>query len=126
MKTKNQNRRNEMKRLAMAILLVSLATTTGLAANHIFAGQIMDSMCAPMGNHNAGYKMTGTHTPKACTLACVKSGAKFELYNSATKTIYELDNQVKPRAFAGENVKVIGTYNQTSKTIHVVKIEAAR
>ncbi len=115
-----------MNRLTMAILLVFLATTTALAANHVFTGQIMDSMCAPMGNHNAGYKMTGTHTPRACTLACVKSGAKFVLYNAATKTIYKLDNQVKPRAFAGENVKVIGTFNRTSKTIHVVKIGAAR
>ncbi len=115
-----------MKKFTMVALLAFLMTATGLAANHVFTGQIMDSACAAMGSHNAGYKMTGTHTPRACTLACVKAGSKFVLYDSATKTIYKLDNQVKPRAFAGENVKVIGTYNRTSKTIHVVNIEAAR
>ncbi|HVB99561.1 MAG TPA: hypothetical protein VNJ12_09580 [Candidatus Dormibacteraeota bacterium] len=115
-----------MRKLIVGVLLLFLGATVAVAANRTFTGQIMDSACAKVGNHDAGYKMTGTHTPKDCTLACVKAGAKFVLYNSATKTIYKLDNQIKPRAFAGENVRVIGSYNPATKTIHVVKIEAAR
>jgi negative regulator of replication initiation len=84
----------------------------------------MDGACASMGNHDAGYKMSNTHTPKDCTLACVKGGSKFVLYNAASKTIYQLDNQQKPRNFAGQKVKVVGTYNTGTKTIHVEKIEA--
>ncbi len=116
-----------MKKLAMSLAVTLLFTLGGLAAQRprTFTGRIMDSQCAKMGSHEMGYKMTGTNTPRECTLACVKAGGKFVLYNSATKTIYELDNQVKPRAFAGENVKVIGTYNASSKTIHVEKIESA-
>lgn len=115
-----------MRKLATVVALFLLGTATAFAANRAFTGQIMDAPCAKMGNHDAGYKMTGTHTPKDCTLACVKAGAKLVLYNSKTKTTYQLDNQTKPLAFAGENVKVLGTYDASTKTIHVVRIEAAR
>lgn len=115
-----------MKKWITAILFVLLGATVSFAANRTFTGQIMDEPCAKAGNHDAGFKMTGTNTPKDCTLACVKAGAKFVLYNAHTKTMYELDNQTGPKGFAGENVRVIGTYNRATKTIHVVKIEAAR
>ena len=69
--------------------------------------------------------MTGTNTPKDCTLACAKTGGKFVLYDAAKKATYELDDQAKPRDFAGQKVKVIGTYESSTKTIHVEKIEAA-
>jgi hypothetical protein len=89
-----------------------------------FTGQIMDEPCAKNGNHDAGYRMTGTHTPKDCTLACANSGAKIVLYIAADKTFYLLDNQAKARAFAGENVKVTATYDAKTRTIHVESIAA--
>jgi type 1 fimbria pilin len=108
-----------------AFMLVGVgAYAAPKSANRTFNGEIMDSACANMGNHDAGYKMSNTHTPKDCTLECVKSGSKFVLYNSAAKTAYQLDDQQKPREFAGQKVKVIGTYDTGSKTIHVEKIEA--
>ena len=91
-----------------------------------FLGQIMDEPCAKQGNHKMGYQMTGTHTPKDCTLACANAGAKIVLYDAATKTIYLLDDQPKARAFAGQSVKVFGTYDPRTRTIHVEKIAAAR
>ncbi|MGH9738791.1 MAG: DUF5818 domain-containing protein [Candidatus Acidiferrales bacterium] len=115
-----------MRKLASVALLLFLGATVSFAANRTFVGDIMDSPCAAMGGHAAGYKMTGTNTPKACTLACVKDGGKFVLYNPDTKTTYKLDNQTEPRAFAGEIVRVTGSYNPSTKTIHVVKIEAFR
>jgi hypothetical protein len=78
-----------------------------------------------MGNHDVGYKLTGTNTPKDCTLACVKGGGKFVLCDAATKTTYELDDQDKAKDLAGQKVKVEGTLNHATKTIHVDKIEAA-
>lgn len=115
-----------MRKFSLAALLLLAAAAASFAANRTFTGEIMDSACAKMGNHDAGYQMTGTHTPKDCTLACVKGGSKFVLYNPSTKTTYQLDSQTQPEAFAGQTVKVIGTYNRTNGTIHVVKIEAAR
>jgi hypothetical protein len=91
-----------------------------------FLGQIMDEPCAKQGNHKMGYQMTGTHTPKDCTIACANAGAKIVLYNPATKTIYLLDNQAEAREFAGQTVEVFGTYDPRTRTIHVEKIAAKR
>lgn len=119
-----------MRKLALpAIAMVMMATLSFAQSNHhtmTFRGEIMDSMCASMGGHDpGGYQATHTHTPKDCTLACVKAGSKFVLYNRARKTTQQLDDQDKAREFAGQKVKVTGTYDRSSKTIHVKNIEAA-
>lgn len=119
--------RNSMKAIMLAstaLLLVGVSSYAAPPSARTFSGEIMDSACANMGNHDAGYKMSNTHTPKDCTLDCVKAGSKFVLYNSASKTVYQLDDQQKPRDFAGQKVKVVGTYDTGTKTIHVEKIEA--
>ena len=64
-----------------------------------FNGEIMDSPCAKNGGHEAMFKKTGTNDPKACTEACVKMGGKYVLFNGASKTFYQLDDQTKPQAF---------------------------
>jgi hypothetical protein len=119
-----------MKKLLLLATTFALSVTVlfaqGKAHARTFTGAIMDSQCATLGNHDAGYKATGTNTPKDCTNACVKAGSQFVLYNAARKVTYKLDNQEEPRAFAGDNVKVIGTYNSGTKTIHIEKIEAAK
>lgn len=118
-----------MRKLALSTAIVMVFATLSFAqARHqrTFRGQIMDSMCASMGSHSpGGYAATHTHTPKDCTLACVKAGSKFVLYNAARKTTLQLDDQDKDRDFAGQNVRVIGTYDRATKTIHVAKIEAS-
>lgn len=117
------------QRLLTAFVLVVCAGFAGAQTSshsHTYTGAIMDSTCASNGNHNAGYKLTGTHTPKDCTLACVNGGAQFVLYNSRSKVTYKLDNQDEPKAFAGENVRVSGTLDPATETIHVAKITAAK
>jgi hypothetical protein len=116
-----------MKKLCLVVVMLMIAATVsyGKKSDKAYAGETMDSQCAKMGNHEAGYKLTGTSTPKDCTLACVKSGAKFVLYDAATKTTYELDDQDKAKDLAGQKVSVQGTLNHSTKMIHVDKIEAA-
>jgi hypothetical protein len=116
-----------MKKLGLMVVMLMIATTVsfGKKADKTYTGEIMDSQCAKMGNHDAGYKMTGTNTPKDCALACVKAGGKFVLYDAATKTAYELDDQNKAKELAGQKVKVEGTLNNSTKSIHVDKINAA-
>jgi hypothetical protein len=58
-----------------------------------------------------------------CTLACFKMGSKYVLFNAAEKTVYQLDDQKKPGQFAGEKVKVKGTYDKDTDTIHVSDIQ---
>jgi len=91
-----------------------------------FTGEIMDSACAAMGSHEQMMKSEGSKSAKDCTLECVKKmGSKFVLYNPATKTTYQLDDQTKPEQFAGEKVDVTGTLDSATGTIHVESIAAA-
>ena len=50
-----------------------------------------------------------------------KSGDKFVL--KAEKASYDLDDQEKAKSFEGKDVKVTGTLDAKTKTIHVENIE---
>jgi len=88
-------------------------------------GQIMDSRCAIDGSHDKMMKGNGTKNAKDCTLRCAKTGGSFVLIDPETKTVYQLDNQQKPERFAGERVRISGTYDEPSKTMHIESIESA-
>jgi hypothetical protein len=60
-----------------------------------------------------------------CTANCVKMGSKYVLFNAAKKAVYQLDDQQKPAAFAGQKVTVTGTLDKATKTVHVADIKAA-
>ena len=114
-----------MKKLVMSIgACMLLASGLAAAKDTTFSGEIMDSACAKGGGHESMFKKMGTNDPKACTLACVKGGSKFVLFN-ADKTFYQLDDQKKPEPFAGQKVEVTGTLDKATKTIHVAAIKAA-
>lgn len=83
-------------------------------------GYIGDSQCGLEHPMNMG-------DAKECTLKCVKGGGKFILADRANKVVYQLDSdaQAKAPAFAGQKVKVTGHVNAKTKSIHVMKIEAA-
>ena len=108
-----------MKKLVL--LFVATLALTGMAfaaqKSATYSGEIMDSHCAMMGDH-------GGKDAKTCTMGCVKGGAKFVLYDASKKAVYQLDDQMKPQAFAGQKVKVTGTLDQATKTIHVTDVQA--
>jgi len=107
-----------MKKLGLlfAATMVLVGMSFGAQKTTTYTGEIMDSHCAAMGDH-------GGKEAKACTLGCVKGGASFVLYDASKKAIYQLDDQMKPQAFAGQKVKVTGTLDQATKTIHVTDIQ---
>jgi len=112
-----------MKKASIGLATFSLVAI-GLVIPHqnrIFRGEIMDSFCAEMGSHET--ISASVKDSRACTLDCVKGGAKFVLYSPTRNKSYGLDDQRAPRIFAGEKVRIIGTYNSTTNTIHVVDIE---
>jgi hypothetical protein len=90
-----------------------------------YTGEIMDSACAGAGSHSALMSKEGIKATKDRVLYCVKNGAKFVLYISSTKTVYNLDDQEKPKDYAGEKVTIVGTYDGPSQTIHIVSIMVA-
>jgi hypothetical protein len=98
-------------------------------AGSTFEGEIMDDHCAQMGSHDTTMKASALATPDLCTLYCIhfqKTPGKYVLFNTASKMIYQLDDQNQAQFFSdGRKVKVIGTYDQTTKTIHVRDIKSA-
>jgi hypothetical protein len=106
------------KKAIIAVAVCVLFSALNLAAqNQVFKGTITDSTCAGPKGHTAMSK-TGESLAD-CTIACVKMGAKFVLSSPQNKTLYQLDDQAKPKAFAAKNVLVVGTLNKTTSTIHV-------
>lgn len=89
-------------------------------------GEIMDSRCAIDGSHDKMMQQNGTKNAMECTLQCAKSGGSFVLFDPETKSVYQLDDQQKPERFAGQRVRVSGTYDEPSKTMHVESIESAQ
>jgi hypothetical protein len=116
---------------AVAAVLVWGLSFAAFAApkDKTYSGEIMDSQCAMNGSHAEMLKKEGMadkdpNDPMAkamCTKNCVKMGGKYVLYDSASKKVYQLDDQTKPEQFAGQNVKVTGTVK--NDTIHVTNIE---
>ena len=53
----------------------------------------------------------------------MKAGGKYVLFDRANKTVYELNDQEKPAAFARQKVKITGTLDKATQTIHVADIE---
>ena len=101
------------------------AASAPAGAAQSYTGEIMDSACAAMGSHEMMMKQAGAKDAKECTLKCVAGGSKFVLYDAATKTTYQLDDQTKPKDFAGQKAKVTGTLDSATNTIHVQSIESA-
>jgi type 1 fimbria pilin len=120
-----------MKNLAIGLVLwfAMFGASSFAAQQQTITGEVMDSSCAKMGSHAMMEKQhnmpAGQASDKACTLACVRNGAKLVLYDSSTKTAHELDDQKKAEQFAGDKVTVTGTVDQSNNMIHVGKIAKA-
>ncbi|HYT21011.1 MAG TPA: hypothetical protein VEW05_12375 [Candidatus Polarisedimenticolia bacterium] len=114
-----------MKKLAHVATAIALAAAVGFAGPRsgkaqqdgtVFVGDISDSLC--------GLKHS-MEDARRCTLGCVKGfdGTTFVLADHEHQKVYNLSNQGKAKAFAGEKVEVRGTL--IGDTIRVISIKAA-
>ncbi|HSS98702.1 MAG TPA: DUF5818 domain-containing protein [Terriglobales bacterium] len=62
---------------------------------------------------------------QAFTGTIVKGSDGYMLQDDTNKTSYKLDNAKIAKKFNGKNVKVTGTLDSTSNTIHVSDVQAA-
>jgi hypothetical protein len=117
-----------MKKLLMGLVISLVLWGISLSAqkDSTFTGEISDRYCAKANSHEMMMKRHSVQTTKDCIPACVKAGGAYVLVDAATKTIYELDDQQKPARFAEQKVKVTGTYDQATQTIHVTDIQASK
>ncbi len=92
----------------------------------VFVGEIWDGACASGAKHASMASVVGADPKNAaqCTRLCVQNGAKYVLLADPAKLIsYELDDQDKPKEFAGKKVRITGRLK--GEILHVEKIEAA-
>jgi hypothetical protein len=128
-----------MKRIAIWTAAASMLWAINIRAqaqteNHpsesqkIFHGEVSDSQCA-LNVHS----LTRSHqemlksksmggTAASCSLYCIKNLGG-ELVLAAGKTVYRLDKQDMAREVVGQKVKITGTLDPKTKTIHVEKVE---
>ena len=116
-----------MKKLALGLVAALILLGVGYAAqkDSSFSGEITDRACAKANSHDDMMKKHSVSTTQECIPACVKAGGKYVLFDTASMTIYMLDDQQKPAQFAGKKVKVTGTYDKATETIHVTDIKAS-
>ena len=113
--------------LCFAVLIV-LSSAPRALGDEEFTGMIADSQCA-MNVHSLSQshkemlasKEAGT-TNADCVWYCVSQrGGRFVLQNK--NKIYKLDKQDIGKKFAGNKVRVTGTLDPKTNTIHVMSIE---
>ena len=68
----------------------------------------------------------GAKNAKECTLACVKSGGAFALFDSRTKKVYPIEDGKKVSEYAGERVQITGSFDEGPNILHVKTVTRAR
>jgi hypothetical protein len=100
-----------MKRIGLLVACVGIA-----AGAETFTGVITDTMCG------AKHTMMKNQPDDVCVKMCTKGSSEFALFDG--KSVVKLSDQKSPAKFAAQRVKVMGTYDEKSKTIKVASMEA--
>jgi len=102
---------------------VPLLLSTGLVAlqlwagqlnqsgKQVFTGEVTDTFCAANKSHEEMMNENKTmgREKQTCAQKCAQIGAKYVLLDVSKGTVYQLDDQGKAAAFAGLDVRVVGT-----------------
>jgi hypothetical protein len=91
----------------------------------IFNGVISDAECGL--SHAVMRKKHGIPTDLKCVLDCVDNLKQdFVLADHSAGEVYQLDDQAAVRPYANRAVRILGTVDDSSGTIHVLKIETEK
>ncbi len=113
-----------MKKIGMLAALLALGLLVGVTCSTpapAFArsnARVAQQDPAPPSSQNQ--QDTQTFTGKIAQV-----NGHYVLQDTSSNTNYKLDDEAKAKQFDGKNVKVIGTLDTSSNTIHVSDIEAS-
>jgi hypothetical protein len=81
------------------------------SGQQVFTGEVTDTFCAKNKSHEEMMNENKTmgREKQTCAQKCVQMGAKYVLLDASKGTVYQLDDQGKAAAFAGQEVHVVGT-----------------
>jgi hypothetical protein len=115
-----------MKHVISLSMIVMSSSLLLAQKGNVFEGEVMDKQCAQMGSHQNMMSAKHATTAKQCALACVKSGDSFALLDPATKKVYVIEDEKKVRDYAGQSVRITGSYDQDAEVLHVKTISALK
>jgi hypothetical protein len=105
----------------LGLALVAFSVLSAAQAKQTFRGTITDDVCA-RANHS---QMRMGPTDAECAAACIDAhGALYVLFDG--NNAYTLSDQRTAGKFAAQKVKVMGTLDSKTRTIHVESITAAK
>ena len=105
--------------------LATAVLAFGLTSLPLLAQAQQDEQQQPAQSQAAQATAPSAQQVQAFTGKIVKTSNGLVLQDQATNTAYKLDNQSQVRKFSGKNVRVSGTLDSTTNTIHVSNIELA-
>ena len=105
-------------------------TTTFALATALFAGVQLNALptVAPQDANQAQPQQPAKGDAEKASVftgKVMEAKGQLVLMDAATKTTYVLDDQEKAKPFKGQTVKVTGTLETASNTIHISNIEPA-
>src|SRR6202045_1210344 len=106
--------------LILLLAMVQFATAQGTT----FKGEITDEHLNCI--QTPVKAVEGITKKEGCVLYWAHFGkppSKFVLYDAATKTTYQLDDQSRVQPYVGETVQITGTLHGAAKSIHVTGIK---
>ncbi len=105
----------------LGLTLLAVAGLYAAQAKQTFTGTITDDVCA-RADHS---QMRMGPTDAECAAACIDAhGAMYVLYDGSNA--YTLSDQRTAAKFAAQKVKVTGTLDTKTRTIHVESIAAVK
>jgi len=124
MANSGHNRNNRLPVLVLICLSVFTIVQFAGAQTATFKGEITDEHLNCI--QTPVKAVAGITKKQGCVLYWAhfsKPPSKFVLYDAATKTAYQLDDQNWVQPYVGETVQVTGTLNAATKTIHVTGVK---
>jgi len=103
-----------IKRILVMILVSAAPLAT--ANQGLVDATITDSMCA------ATHKSMRTDSDELCVRNCVRSGAKYVMWDG--RNAYVLSDQKAAEPWAGRKVRVLATLDAKTKEVHAISIVA--
>ena len=110
-----------MKRLNLGGFVLSLALAAGL----LCLAPALRAQTQPASPTPQADQGQSAQAAQSFSGTIAKSGGKLVLKDMASKTEYQLDDQQKAQSFVGKSVKVTGTLDAQTNTIHVSDIQEA-
>lgn len=107
-----------MKNLIATFALTTALLLVGVQLNALPMAAPQDAQAAPSQPAQGDADNATVFTGKV-----METKGQFVLMDATTKTTYVLDDQDKAKRFKGKTVKVTGTLEAASNTIHISNIE---